>query len=117
MVNNNMLNDPFDFFDDIDDELKNQIELDSLLVNLSCEIINYRMENNLTQKNLADKLEITQAMVSKIESGDYNPSVEFLFNISKKLGLDLVVELRKSGNYEIEYGCENNNIYILDFAV
>lgn len=102
VVKNNLLNDPLDFFDEIDEKLKNEIELDSILVDLACEIINYRVENNLTQKDLAEKLEISQAMVSKIESGDYNPSVEFLFNISKGLGLSLVVELRKSGYYEVE---------------
>ncbi|MGB4438546.1 MAG: helix-turn-helix transcriptional regulator [Sedimentibacter sp.] len=118
MLNNRLLNDPLDFFDDVDEELKFEMELDGILIDLACEIINYRVENNLTQKDLADKLKISQAMVSKVESGDYNPSVEFLFNISKKLGLDLVVELRKSGDYEIEYDCDDkNNIYdILRFA-
>lgn len=45
-----------------------------------------RKNNNLTQKELADKLEITQAMVSKLESGEYNPSIGFLFKIASKLG-------------------------------
>lgn len=119
VVKNNLLNDPLDFFDEVDEKLKNEIELDSILVDLACEIINYRVENNLTQKDLAEKLEISQAMVSKIESGDYNPSVEFLFNISKGLGLSLVVELRKSGYYELEYDCGDiyNNIYDIGYAV
>lgn len=111
MLKDKILNDPYDFFDDMDEKLKNEMELDSILVDLACKIINYRIENNLTQKNLAEKLEITQAMVSKIERGDYNPSVEFLFNISKKLGLKLIIELRKTENYIIEYDCNNNNIY------
>ncbi len=96
MLKDKILKDPYDIFDVEDEELKNEMELDSLLVDLACEIINYRAENNLTQKNLADKLGITQAMVSKVESGDYNPSIEFLFNISKKLGLKLVVEFKKT---------------------
>ena len=43
----------------------------------------------------------------------HDTTVEFLFNISKKLGLNLVLELRKIGYYELEYECGNisNNIY------
>lgn len=94
MIDRSLLNDPVEFFDDLDQDLINQIELESILVDIASSIINYRVENNLTQKELAEKLEISQAMVSKIERGDYNPSIEFLFNISKKLGLNLVVELK-----------------------
>jgi DNA-binding XRE family transcriptional regulator len=119
VARNNLLNDPLDFFDDIDEDLRNKIELDSILVDLASEIINYRVDNSLTQKDLAEKLEISQAMVSKIESGDYNPSVEFLFNISKKLGLNLIVELRKNGYYELDYECGdiNNNIFYIGYAM
>mgnify|MGYP000867197923 CR=1 FL=1 len=106
MIDRKIFNDPIEFFDNLDEELINQIELESILVDIASNIINYRVENGLTQKELAEELEISQAMVSKIESGDYNPSVEFLFNISKKLGLNLVVELKKTESYEIEYSCD-----------
>ena len=57
-----------------------------MLVDIACKIINYRLDNDLTQQDLAKKLNITQAMVSKLESGEYNPTIEFLYKISKKLG-------------------------------
>ncbi len=117
MLKNDLLNDPLNFFDDLDKDLKSEMELDSLLVDLACSIINYRIDNNITQKDLAEKLGISQAMVSKIESGDYNPSVEFLFNISKKLGLNLIVELRKSEYYELEYEFVNANNILYDFGI
>ncbi|MGV8145202.1 MAG: ATP-binding protein [Alkaliphilus sp.] len=53
-------------------------------------------ENNLTQKQLADKLSVSQAMVSKLESGEYNPTVELLFKISKKLDWKFGVVLEES---------------------
>jgi ribosome-binding protein aMBF1 (putative translation factor) len=109
MIDRKIFNDPIEFFDNLDEELINQIELESILVDIASNIINYRVENGLTQKELAEKLEISQAMVSKLESGDYNPSIEFLFNISKKLGLNLVVELKKTESYEIEYKCDRIN--------
>lgn len=80
-----MLKNPYHIFNDVDKETKQEFELSDILVDIACKIINYRLDNNMTQKDLANKLDITQAMVSKLESGKYNPSIEFLFKISKKL--------------------------------
>lgn len=86
MAIDDILRNPWDIFSDVDEQTKQEFELSDLLVDIACKIINYRLDNNMTQKDLAEKLDITQAMVSKIESGEYNPTIEFLFNISKKLG-------------------------------
>lgn len=56
-----------------------------LYYEISTAIFEYRVKNNLTQKELASRLGVTQAMVSKLESGDYNYSVEQLWKISQKL--------------------------------
>lgn len=81
----NVLKDPWTIFSDVDDETNQEFEISDILVDIACKIINYRLDNDMTQKDLANKLNITQAMVSKLESGEYNPSIEFLFKISKKL--------------------------------
>ncbi len=85
MLINDKLKNPWEIFTDTDEETKQEFELSNILVDIACKIINYRLDNGITQKDLAEKLNITQAMVSKLESGEYNPSVEFLFKISKKL--------------------------------
>ena len=54
---------------------------------ISTAIFKYRIKHNLSQNKLAAKLGVTQAMVSKLESGDYNYSVEQLWKVSHKLGL------------------------------
>ena len=94
MLENNILQNPWDILDDIDEETKQEFELSDILVDIACKIINYRLDNNITQKELADRLNITQAMVSKLESGEYNPSIEFLFKVSSKLGwkFQLIIE-------------------------
>ncbi len=91
---NDILKNPWDIFNEIDDETKQEFELSNMLVDIACKIINYRLDNDLTQQDLAKKLNITQAMVSKLESGEYNPTIEFLYKISKKLGwkLELIFE-------------------------
>lgn len=55
-------------------------------------LISKRLENNMTQKELAEKLETTQSAVSRMESGDYNPSLKTLNRIAEVF--DSKVELR-----------------------
>lgn len=45
----------------------------------------YRKENKLTQKEFANKINVNQTMVSKIESGKYNPTFKQIYKISRKL--------------------------------
>jgi DNA-binding XRE family transcriptional regulator len=61
---------------------------------ISTAIFMYRTKYKLSQKKLAEKLGVTQTMVSKLESGDYNYTIEQLWKISQKLGLsfDVVFE-------------------------
>lgn len=87
MLNKELLASPWDLVNELAyDDLKQLFELDDILVDISLKIINYRIDNNLSQKQLAEKLDISQSMVSKLESGEYNPTVEQLWKISKKLG-------------------------------
>ncbi|MCL2062237.1 MAG: helix-turn-helix transcriptional regulator [Firmicutes bacterium] len=58
------------------------------------EIIKARMENNLTQKQLAEKLGTKQSNISRLESGNYNPSLEFLHKVAESLGKSLHIEFR-----------------------
>ncbi|CCU79057.1 hypothetical protein HSACCH_01059 [Halanaerobium saccharolyticum subsp. saccharolyticum DSM 6643] len=39
------------------------------------QIIRYRIENDLTQKELADRIGTKQSAISRLENDDYNPSV------------------------------------------
>ena len=108
MLINDILTNPWHIFNDVDEETKEEFELSNILVDIACKIFNFRLDNNMTQKDLANKLEITQAMVSKLESGEYNPSIEFLFKISKKLGwkFELTFE-EKYTDIIIQYNIEN----------
>lgn len=65
-----------------------------LYYKVSTAIFDYRTKNKLSQKQLAEKLGVTQAMVSKLESGDYNYTLEQLWKVSSRLGLkfDIVFE-------------------------
>ena len=45
-----------------------------------------RAENNLTQADLADALEVSRQTVNAIEKGKFDPSLPLAFRISKYFG-------------------------------
>jgi len=60
----------------------------------------YRKSKGLSQKDLATLLGVGQSMVSKLESGEYNPTIEQLWKISHKLDWELDVSFNiKDTNY------------------
>ena len=58
------------------------------------QIIKARTEQNLTQKELADRMGIRQSNISRLESGTYNPSLDFLKKVAVGLGKELHIEFR-----------------------
>ncbi len=55
-------------------------------------MINARKESGLTQKQLSDRTGITQADISRLESGNANPSLRTLQRLAEGLGMKLHVE-------------------------
>ena len=58
------------------------------------EIIRLRKENNMTQQELAFKIGTKKSNISRLESGNYNPSLDFLYKVAKSLGKEIHIELR-----------------------
>ncbi|MDO4649095.1 MAG: helix-turn-helix transcriptional regulator [Eubacteriales bacterium] len=71
------------------EELRTQYEVIS-------QIIKARDEQGITQAQLAERTGIRQSNISRLEGGNYNPSLEFLTRIAKGLGMELHIELRPS---------------------
>lgn len=53
------------------------------------QIIKARLEQNLTQADLAKKVGTRQSNISRLESGNYNPSLHFIQKIALSLGKNL----------------------------
>jgi len=48
-----------------------------------------RVENNLTQQELADLVDVTRQTIGLVEKGTYNPSLNLCIKISKALNKTL----------------------------
>ena len=58
------------------------------------QIIQARSEQGLTQDELAARTGLQRSNISRLESGNYNPSIELLSRVAKGLGMELHVEFR-----------------------
>lgn len=68
-----------------DEDTRLELNLLRVMTDIAAALINYRADNALSQKELAERLGCSQAMVSKIESGDYNFTMRKLFDVVNKL--------------------------------
>lgn len=66
----------------ISQEDKNLIELTALLASL-------RKEKKMTQKELAEKVHVSQAQIARVENFSYTPSLKTITKIADGLNLEL----------------------------
>ena len=64
------------------------------LAKISSAIVKARIEKDMTQTEFAEYMGVSQGMVSKWESEDYNFTIEALASICEKLDWDMNVELK-----------------------
>ena len=57
------------------------------------QLIRARSESKMTQKELAEKIGTKQSCISRLESGNYNPSFQFLQKVARALNKKLTVAL------------------------
>ena len=57
------------------------------------QIIRARKEQNITQAELAKRVGTQKSNISRLESGNYNPSLDFLTKIAESLGKKISVTI------------------------
>ena len=55
------------------------------------QLIKQRLEKNLSQAELAKKIGTKQSAISRFESGNYNPTLSFLYKVADALEVTLRV--------------------------
>ena len=58
------------------------------------QIIEARKKLNITQEELALRVGTQKSNISRLESGSYNPSLDFLAKVARGLGKDINIEIR-----------------------
>lgn len=71
-----------------DRAFENNLVFAEIQVEIAKAVIEFRNNNNYTQKDLSELLNVNQSMIAKLEKGNYNPSIKFLFDLSNKLSDD-----------------------------
>lgn len=59
------------------------------MAHIANQIVTWRLQHNLTQSELAERLGVTQGTVAKWENGDFNFTIKKLAEISCKLNTQL----------------------------
>ena len=94
---NDFINSIVDEYDLANDE---DFKYYSIFGEISARIAGYRIDHGLSQDQLAEILQVSQVMVSKYESGEYNISIQKLNHICHVLGIQLDVTLQDKSQAE-----------------
>ncbi len=57
------------------------------------DVLRKRIEQDMSQRELADKIGSDQATISRLESGNLNPSIKFLKRVARAVGGQLKVTI------------------------
>ena len=75
-------------------EVKATVEL----AKISAQIERSRLEKGMTQQEFAKYMGVSQGMISKWESREYNFTIKTLNEICEKINLELTIDLQKKCN-------------------
>ena len=78
-------------------ELKKEQERLELEFSVMQAMIDARKSTGLTQNQLSEKTGITQADISKLESGNANPSLRTLQRLASGMGMKVKIEFQPIG--------------------
>lgn len=87
-----------------------------LIAEIAVKIKTERHKRGLSQEEFADYMNVTQGMVSRWESAEYNFSLRNVVEIFDKLGIDLSVGFKEEAEEETEYVKNNVSAYLAVYS-
>ncbi|MDI9483671.1 MAG: helix-turn-helix domain-containing protein [Bacillota bacterium] len=79
---------------DQDSNLRDEYNALQPIYEIRRQLIQYRIEQGLSQKELAEKVGTKQSAISRLESGEYNPSIAFLSKVAHALGKEIRIMIQ-----------------------
>ena len=64
---------------------------------VAVQLIGYRADHGLSQRELAERLGVSQPRVVELESGEKNPQIETLLKITAATGLEFAIDIAPVG--------------------
>lgn len=80
-----------------DPEFATEWERLALARMVAVQLIGYRSDHGLSQRQLAERLGVSQPRVVELESGEKNPQIETLVKIAAKTGLEFAIDIAPIG--------------------
>ncbi len=77
----------------MDEEFRKEYDKLKPRYEIIAQIIEARKEQNMTQAELAKRVGTQKSNISRLESGNYNPSLDFLVKVAQSLGKELSVRM------------------------
>ena len=76
-----------------DDEFKTEYNKLKPRYDVISQIIEERAKQNITQEELALRVGTQKSNISRLESGTYNPSLDFLIKVARSLGKEMKITI------------------------
>ena len=77
-----------------DEEFKAEYEKLKPRYKVISQIIEARNTQQITQEELALRVGTQKSNISRLESGNYNPSLDFLVKVAKSLGKEVDIQIK-----------------------
>lgn len=56
-------------------------------------LLRYRAEHDLSQRQLGERLGVSQPRITKLESGEHNPTIETIIAAVRQLGIEFALDV------------------------
>jgi DNA-binding XRE family transcriptional regulator len=75
-------------------EMGKKINAESPRESVVRQLKNYRKDQGMTQEQLAERVGTKKSNISRLESGRYNPSLDFLVKVADGLGKQIQMKVK-----------------------
>lgn len=80
-----------------DPEIRDDWERTALARAIANQVIRYRIDNGLSQRQLAKRLGVSQGLVGRLELGEHEPRFSTLQTLSRTLGIRFTIAIYPHG--------------------
>lgn len=77
----------------LDPEFRTEWERTALARWLAVEVVHYRAEHDLSQRQLAERLGVHQSDVARMETGEHTPTLDRLIRVASGLDIELMIDI------------------------